>query len=215
MNTEDMHMKETLIGGAGAEAIAGIGAVSLSVIGLAHVYPDVLLAISGIAVGIGLLLEGSSLAVEHRKLLSLIAPDKLEHINVDMGMSVEVIAGLTAVVLGILSVLALNPNVLMPAAAIVVGTALLLSSGTTARLNALRLAGQNVEGPALHVAREMVNGSAMTEVLVGISAVVLGILALIGVAPTVLTLVAFLAIGGSLALSGSAIGGRLFGAIKA
>ncbi len=215
MNTEDLHMKETLIGGAGAEAIAGIGAVALSVIGLAHVYPDVLLAISGIAVGIGLLLEGSSLAVEHRKLLSLIAPDKLEHINVDMGMSVEVIAGLTAVVLGILSVLALNPDVLMPAAAIVVGTALLLSSGTTARLNALRLAGQDVEGPALHVAREMVNGSAMTEVLVGISAVVLGILALIGVVPTVLTLVAFLAIGGSLALSGSAIGGRLFGAIKA
>jgi len=215
MNTEDKHMKEALIGGAGAEAIAGIGAVALSVIGLAHIYPNLLLAVSGIAVGVGLLLKGSALAAEHRKLLALIAPNKLLRVTVDMGMSVEVIGGLVAIVLGILSVLALNASVLMPAAAIVVGTALLLASGTTARMNALRLATQDVEGTAMHVARELVNGSAMTEVLVGMGAIVLGILSLIGAAPTVLALVAFLSIGSSLALSGSTIGGRLFGAIKA
>ncbi|MEJ2060581.1 MAG: hypothetical protein P8Y64_08870 [Gammaproteobacteria bacterium] len=214
MNQTDMHMKEDLIGGSSIEAISGIGAVVLAIIGLAHLFPGEMLAISGIAVGAGLLFEGGSIAAEHKKLLTRIAPDKLEHINVDMGMSVELIGGLTAVVLGILSVLALDPMVLMPAAAIVVGTALILSSGTTVRMNTLRMASQDVEGTALHIAREAVNTSAMTQVFVGLGVVVLGILGLIGVAPMVLTLVAFLAIGASLALSGSAIGSRLFGAFK-
>lgn len=214
MNQTDMHMKEGLIGGAGAEALGGIGAAVLAIIGLAHIFPRDMLAVSGIAVGAALLFEGGAIAAEHKKLLARIAPDKLQHLNLDTGMSVEMIGGLSAVVLGILSVLALDPNVLMPAAAIVVGTALILSSSTTARMNALRLAAQDVEGTALHIAREAVNASAMTQVLVGMAAVVLGILALIGVASSVLALVAFLAIGASLALSGSSIGGRLFGALK-
>jgi hypothetical protein len=214
MNHAEVHMKEGLIGGASVEAVSGIGAAVLAIIGLANIFPGAMLAIAGIAVGAGLLFEGGAIAAEHKQLLARIATDKLEHINVDMGMSVELAAGLTAVVLGILSILGLDPQVLMPAAAIVVGTALVLGSGTTARMNALRMAAQEVEGTALHVAREAVNASAMTQVLVGMAAVVLGILALIGMAANVLTLVAFLAIGASLALSGSAIGGRLFGALK-
>lgn len=212
MNQSDIHMKEGLIGGSSVETIGGIGAVVLSIIGLAHIFSGEMLAISGIAVGAGLLFEGGAIAAEHKKLLARIAPDKIQHLNVDMGMSVELIGGLTAVVLGILSVLALDPQVLMPAAAVVVGAALILSSTTTQRFNALRMAADDIEGPALHVAREAVNASAMTQVLVGLGAVVLGILALIGIESLILTLVAFLAIGASLALSGSAIGGRLFGA---
>jgi len=214
MNHAEVHMKEGLIGGASVEAVSGIGAAVLAIIGLANIFPGAMLAIAGIAVGAGLLFEGGAIAAEHKQLLARIATDKLEHINVDMGMSVELAAGLTAVVLGILSILGLDPQVLMPAAAIVVGTALVLGSGTTERMNALRLATQDVESTALHVAREAVNASAMTQVLVGMGAVVLGILALIGMSANVLTLVAFLAIGASLALSGSAIGGRLFGALK-
>ena len=214
MNQAQLHMKEALIGGSSVEAVSGIGAAVLAIIGLANIFPGVMLAIAGIAVGAGLLFEGGAIAAEHKNLLARIAPDKLEQINVDMGMSVELTAGLATIVLGILSVLALDPRVLMPSAAIVTGAALILGSGTTTRMNALRLASQDIEGTALHVAREAVNASAMTQVLVGMGAVVLGILALIGVATDVLTLVAFLAIGASLALSGSAIGGRLFGALK-
>lgn len=214
MNHAEVHMKEGLIGGASVEAISGIGAAVLTIIGLANIFPGAMLAIAGIAVGVGLLFEGGAIAAEHKQLLARITTDKLEHINVDMGMSVELTAGLAATVLGILSILGLDPHVLMPAAAIVTGVALVLGSGTTARMNALRMASQEMEGTALHVAREVVNTSAMTQALVGMAAVVLGILALIGMATDVLALVAFLAIGASLALSGSAIGGRLFGALK-
>lgn len=215
MNANVSYLKDDLIAGASAEALSGGAAGVLAIIGLAHVYPTALLAISGIAIGAGLMLEGASIAAEHKKLILAIAQDKWEHINVDMGMSVELLGGLSAIVLGILSVLGLDPTILMPAAAIIVGTSVLLSSGTMARMNALRLAANDIEGPLLHAAREIVNASAMTQVLVGMGAIVLGILAIIGIASTTLTLIAFLALGSSLAISGSAIGGRIFGAFKA
>jgi len=214
MNEMEMHMKEALIGGASIETLCGIGAVVLTILGLAHLFPNGMLAVSGIAIGAGLLFEGAAIAAEHKKLLARIAPDKLQHLNVNMGMSVELIGGLTALVLGILSVLGLDVPVLMPAASVVVGTTLLLSSGTTVRMNTLRMANAEVEGAALHITREIVGGSAMTQIFVGLGAVVLGILGLIDVATTYLALVAFLAIGASLALSGSAVGGRLLSAFK-
>ena len=43
MNQMDLHMKEGLVAGAGVEAISGIGAVVLTIIGLAHVFPELLL----------------------------------------------------------------------------------------------------------------------------------------------------------------------------
>lgn len=214
MNQADIVMKEGLIGGSSVEAIAGIGGVVLAIIGLAHVFPEVLLAIAGITVGAGLMFEGGAIAGEHKELLAHIAPNNLQHLNVDMGMSVEIIGGLSAVVLGILSILTIVPQILMPSAAIVAGSALILSSTTTQRFNALRMAADEVEGAAQLIAREVVNASSLTQVLVGLGALVLGIVALVGVKPIVLSLVAFLAIGVSLALSGSAIGGRLLEAFK-
>ena len=47
------------------------------------------------------------------------------------------------------------------------------------------------------------------QALVGAGAVVLGILAVIGFAPVVLNLVAFLALGGALLLGGSALATRM------
>lgn len=214
MNTAELHMKEALVGGSGVEAVCGIAAVVLPILGLAHVIPSVMLAISGIAVGVGLLFEGGAIAAEHKKLLARIAESKAQELEVDTGMSVELVGGLAAIVLGILSVLDLAPMVLMPVSAIVVGTALILGSGTMVRMNALRVAASGQEAKMEHLAREVVNTSAGTQVFVGMGAVVLGILALIGVASSVLSLVAFLCIGASMTLSGSAIGGRLMGVFK-
>lgn len=214
MSVANLHMKETLVGGSSLESVSGVGAVVLAIIGLAHILPAVMLAISGIAVGAALMFEGGAIAAEHRKLIARIAEGKLQHINLDMGMSVELIGGLAATVLGILSLLTLAPAVLMPSAAVVAGAALVLSSGTTSRMNALRLTDSDVESRALYIAREAVNTSAVTQLFVGLAAAVLGILGLIGIAPGTLSLVAFLSIGAALTLNGSAIGSRVFGALK-
>lgn len=214
MDTTELHMKEALVGGSGVEAVCGIAAVVLPILGLADVIPGIMLAISGIAVGVGLLFEGGAIAAEHKKLVARITETKLQELEVDTGMSVELVGGLAAIVLGILSVLTLAPMVLMSVSAIVVGTALILSSGTTVRMNALRLAASSQESRVQNLARDVVNTSAGTQVFIGVGAVVLGILALIGIASQVLALVAFLCIGSSMALSGSALGSRLMGALK-
>lgn len=217
MNTADKHLKEELIGGSSIESVGGIAAIVLAILGLASILPHVLLSIAAIAVGAGLLVEGSAIAAEHKKLMAMLAEETLEEVNLDMGMSVELVGGLAAIVLGILSLLTVVPQVLMPAAAVVVGAALILSSGTTQRMNAVRLQAARKsqdESTAMHVAREAVNTSAATQIFVGLGAVVLGILGLINIAPVELALVAFLSIGASLALSGSAIGSRLYGTLK-
>lgn len=217
MNATDTHLREGLIGGASAESIAGSAAIVLTIIGLAGILSHALLSIAAIAVGVGLLVQGGAVAAEHKELMAKLASETMEEVNLDMGISVELAGGLAAIVLGILSLLTVDPVVLMPAASVIVGGALLLSSGTTQRMNAIRLEGarnSHDQGMAARIAREAVNTSAAAQSFIGIGAVVLGILGLIGLVPYQLALVAFLAAGASMALSGSAIGSRLYSALK-
>lgn len=217
MNAVDTHLREGLIGGASAESIAGGAAIVLTIVGLAGILPHAVLAISAMAIGAGLLVKGGAVAAEHRELMTRLSDQNLEEINMDVGISVELAGGLAAIVLGILSLLTIDPAILMPAAAVIVGGALLLSSGSTQRMNAIRMEGARKNqdaGMAARIAREAVNTSAAAQGFIGLGAVVLGILGLIGLVPYQLALVAFLAAGASMALSGSAIGSRLYGALK-
>jgi hypothetical protein len=216
MHATDTHLKEGLIGGASAESIAGIAAIVLTVVGLANILPHALLSVAAIAVGAGLLVQGSAVAAEHKQLVALLAEDTMEEVNLDTGISVELAGGLAAIVMGILSLLMVAPAVLMPATAVVVGGTLLFSSGTTQRMNAVRLqhARESQDRNLVaKVTRELVNTSAAAQGFIGLGAVVLGILGLISIAPFELALVALLASGASMALSGSAIGSRLYGAL--
>ncbi len=74
--------------------------------------------------------------------------------------------------------------------------------------NALRLP-DNISQKTRAAAREAVYGAAGAQILIGAGAVVLGILALIGYDWVTLTLIAFLALGGTALLSASAVGGRM------
>ena len=216
MNAADTHLREGLVGGASAESIAGGAAIVLAIVGLAGILSNAVLSIAAIAVGAGLLIQGGAVAAEHKDLMNHLAGSTLDEVNLDTGISVELAGGLAAIVLGILSLLSVDAGILLPAAAVVVGGSLLLSSGTTQRMNALRLEGvQHGQDHdlAARLTREAVNASAATQGFIGLGAMVLGILGLIGIVPFQLALVAFLAIGASMALSGSAIGSRLYSAL--
>jgi hypothetical protein len=64
------------------------------------------------------------------------------------------------------------------------------------------------------VAREAVSGAAAVQVLTGTGAAFLGILALVGINPMVLSLVALLAVGASLVLCGTAISSRTLSLLR-
>ena len=68
MPQENIHrnmayrMRAIAMGNSFAEAVSGIGAITLAIIGLAHVASGALLSIATIIVGLALLFEGGAIA---------------------------------------------------------------------------------------------------------------------------------------------------------
>lgn len=198
------------------EAGSGLAVMVLAIIGLAGASPTFMVAIGGIALGAALLIEGGAVAGEYSKLLSMTTEGRFEAAELGGGMTTELIAGGAALVLGILALLHLAPLTLMPIAVITVGAALVLTSGAVMRLNDVKVQAIGLSATAQRVTHAAVSSAAGAQVFVGVGSIVLGILALT-TAPgsaAMLTLVALLALGASVTLSGTAVAGRLMRAFS-
>jgi hypothetical protein len=170
----------TVLGGSVIEGIAGGGAVVLTIIG----------RFSNLQVPTN---EGRRTYPEPGK-----------------GITAEFLGGITGVVLGILSLLGLVPLVLLPVAAILYGTVMVMGAASTARLNEFEFR-QHADYPEhdKNRARGAVTATSDLQMMVGIGGIALGILALVSVAPIALTFVAMLALGASVLASGTAYSGRM------
>lgn len=161
-----------------------------------------------IAIGAGLIAAGGTIAGRYESLLFRPEPTAVRR-EIAGGMGMEAVAGAAAVVLGILALLGRDPITLLAASAITVGAGLLMAGGSMARLES-RMRWE----VARHSERRMedvVYASSGSELIVGVGAIILGILALTGIDPLTLSLVAVLSIGASLLMSGSSSASRLFG----
>ncbi len=198
--------REVAAGGSFVEAIAGTGAVILAVLGLAGVLPVTFASIAMIALGGALLLEGGSIGAR----LYVAMSREGQEVPSDLmgGLGAESLAGIAALALGVLALIGVDTMVMLTAAAIVLGAGLLFGSAATWRVNYPRISGYARSDTAGYVAREAVHAASGAHALVGIGAIILGVLAALGNSPLTLTLVAVLAIGGAIVLSGAAIGGR-------
>jgi hypothetical protein len=211
---ENRVLAEFVASGSSVEALGGAAAVVLGILGLSGVFPLYLAPIAVIAVGGALLLEGAAIASRFGGLLSALTDGRTGEISLAGGVSTGFIAGATGIVLGILSLLGLYPAVLAPIAIIVFGGALVLGAGMEARLTHLEAVHAGAHEIAQEVTREAVLVATGTQVLVGLGIVTLGIIALSGVFPIVLTLVALLALGGSILLSGTALASRMLTVLR-
>jgi hypothetical protein len=215
VSTAEMgHGKESSLqyvaGGSLVEAIGGLGAVILGIVGLAGVAPQLLASVAALAIGAALLAEGGSLASRYSDFTGPYGSQE-----VGTGVTAELVGGMAGVALGILAILGVEPLVLLAVAAIVFGAALLIGSTATARMNDLRQsASAGMSDRARQVAREAVSGATGAQVLVGLAAVALGILALVAGARETLILIAMLAVGGSILLTGSAVGARIMSLVR-
>jgi len=196
--------------GAFAEAAAGIGAVTLAILALAGVLPVAFSGIATIVVGAALILEGAAIS---KRLYDTRSRAGLPT-EVTGGVSAESLAGIGGIVLGILYLAGVYPKIILPVAIIVLGAGAMLGGLATSRANALAArepVGSETKTKVLH---ESVFVAADAHGVVGVGAIVLGIIALTGAAPFVLCLIALLAIGATEALSGSAIGSRFMTAAE-
>ncbi|HEX5181191.1 MAG TPA: hypothetical protein VFW04_17805 [Gemmatimonadaceae bacterium] len=196
---------------AATESITGAIAVVLAILGLIGVLSGVFAAVSTIAVGVALAVAGSALATHYGKTLR--TNDLVyERHEGERGMRMEALAAVAGVVLGILALIGVSALTLLPVAAIVLGGALLMVGGSAARVESL-MRSEVVSGSRgmLEHAPYVATGS---DLLVGVGAVVLGILGLSGHNPQTLTLIAMLGIGAAVLLNGSTIAARLFGLVS-
>jgi hypothetical protein len=189
--------------------------VVLALLGLSGVRPDYTLPVATIAAGIAFLLEGAAVMMRFSKLLRETSKNRIERAEFGTGLSSEFLGGITGTVLGILALLSYHPLVLVPVSALAYGLTLMLSSGLTARLNSLELEGMEESTRFKRIAHEALSATTGLEFALGVGVIVLGIIALSGTAPMVLSLVAMLAVGISGFLAGAAVTTRMLSISKA
>jgi hypothetical protein len=198
------------------DAIGGIATVVLAILGLAGVQSELMVSIVTIVFGAALLIQGGAMLSEYvylafpSAMTSPMGATSSPEVNGVGSLSALFLVGAAGIVLGILALVGIYPGTLTAVAVIAFGAALVVSCNAVWNLQSLRpsmpMAGGNTwhSGSAM-VAAEMASGSAGIQALAGLAAVVLGILAVIGMKPGVLIFVALLVLGTTLVLTGTAM----------
>lgn len=192
-------------GGSTIGAVAGAGGMVLAILGLIGLIPFTMLAIATIAVGAGMFLSGLTISASIGQAVEEAGGSAADYSAVGGGLSTEVVGGATGIVLGILALIGTSPMVLIPAAVIALGAADFFGAGATSQLQSMSMRrGRHHPGVSQGMA-----GASGTKAFIGIGVSALGILALAGMSPLTLSLIAFVALGTSMLVSGAAIGGQM------
>jgi hypothetical protein len=199
----------TVFMGSASGGMVALGAVVLSIVGLAGVFPTILLGIATIAIGAGLLLKGGAASARLPRLMrETVETSTFQRAELDTGIAVETLGGLAGIVLGILALSLVAPVTLSAVAAVIFGGSLVLGSGMDFRLNTLEVAGRMGESTR-QWDRKTVARAAYLQMVAGLAAIALGIIALSGFLPLSLTLVAMLSVSGAYFLTNAALTRRL------
>jgi hypothetical protein len=174
-----------------AEAIGGIAAVILAVVGLAGILGNLMASIATIVIGAGILVEGWAVGASYRQ-VSTTNPMAGQFAGLNGALTAEFLGGVAGIVLGILALFRLGPDTLLAVALLVFGATLLLSSLAASQAQ-WRLS-SFTQGDTRAWPAGAVPAVQSGQLLAGLGAVVLGILAVIGLAPITLILVGLLSL---------------------
>lgn len=196
---------KALFSGFAGKGLLGLGAISLTIIGLAGVAPHYMMTIGAICVGVALLWEGSSVLSEFNRVVS--GATFGSRVRIEAGTLTLCAGGLGGLVLSILALLGFHPLGLVSIAAIAYGAALLVGSYVTYGIELALPWNEKRPTETFPGSRAAASG---VEDLAGVGSVVLGIIAL-GTAAAYalpLNLIAMLAIGCAALFSGAVTGGE-------
>jgi hypothetical protein len=191
------------------ETGGGIALIVLSILALAKMDPMLLNAIAVILAGIALLIEDGSVSSKYNGALS--PAYRLQASTTPGGVSAGTLAGISGIVLGILAILGVAAVTLTAVAIVIFGAALLFDLAARAQITALMTLNWQSSGESARsavAAASSINSSAM---LVSAALITLGILALAGLASSLLITVALLGLGAYLFLQNAAFARSLFG----
>jgi hypothetical protein len=164
------------------ETIGSIATIALAIVGLSGIWSTVMAAIATIVVGAAFLSEGGAIGAS-----ALARSSNFETVDLEASTapSGAFLGGVGGIILGILALLGIVAPTLLAVALIVFGATFLVSSVS---MGGMWSTGGQVMG--------------------GLAAIVLGILAVCGVSELVLILVGLLVLGGTGLFAGSLLGVR-------
>jgi len=216
ITSRDSAFRETAVYGGLIDAIGGLATIVIAIVGLSGVNAPMLAAIATIVFGAALLIQGGTMLSEYARIMFPAGSTATQVEGFGGGsLSVVFLVAVAGIVLGVLALLGIQPTALIPIATIAFGSALLLSSNTVWQLHALGQESLRSKAGAIPssgdtLACELAFGSAGVQGLAGLAVIVLGVLALVGVANGLtLNLVAFVALGATLLLTGGALSATL------
>lgn len=212
----EKQLERVVLSGSTTELLGGAATAILALIGLAGTVPTNMAAVASIALGAAFIFSSGMLGAEYRKVMSHTSNTPWSAAEYGGGLGVQAVAGIAAVMLGILALLAVDPAVLLSTSAIVLGAGMLFGSGAVARIAAVRPEREEAADPVSgRITRQLAVGASGGQSLIGFGAVLLGILGLLDYVPVLLVLTSLLGLGLVSLVSGSAMAGRvlsLFGA---
>ncbi len=197
-----------------AEGIAGGCAIILALLGLMNIMPELTLSISVIVMGVGFLLEGETISARVLRLFGKSGRNPLQEEQPGVGVTAEFVAGITGAALGIIALLGLYPLIAIAISVIAYGSALIFGSGLNARLNDLEIESSGEPVCFTRIVCEALSSSSGVEFLFGLSAGILGMIALTGMEAVMTNSIALLIVGASGFLNGAAITARMSRARK-
>jgi hypothetical protein len=201
-----------------ADAIGGIATIILAIIALAGVHPEIMLPIATIVFGAALLIQGGTMLSEYASIIFPAGSATASPEQFGVGsLSSLFLVGVAGIVLGILALLGITPSILTAIAVIAFGSALMLTSNSVRHLYMMQSCASWSGAPragAELLAGEMASGSAGVQMLAGLAAIVLGILAVLGMNQNILTLAALIVLGATVILTGSALSGLVIGFMR-
>jgi len=210
--TESIRTETAAYGGL-VDAVGGIATVVLAIIALAGIREDVLMPIAVIVFGAALLIQGGAMLSEFAQVSLPVSFANSEQFGAG-NLSTMFLVGAAGIVLGVLALVGIAAAELIAVSVIAFGAALLLSSNSVRHLYMVRstaMRSTDLNDGTQLLAGEMASGSAGVQLVAGLAAIVLGILAVTGAHAEVLIPSALIVLGATVVLSGSTLSGIVLG----
>jgi hypothetical protein len=164
---QERHAMEWVAGGSETEEITSAGAIALAIVGLSGVLSPLMLAISTLIFGVGLLFQGGVMGYRLKTIASNTGSGTVGKVGIGGGVTGGLIGGGAGVVFGILGILGVYPMILLPIAAIAFGVSMILEGAAVSRLNKLELSQAcDMEQPR-HIGRTAVRSSVGLQIFLG------------------------------------------------
>jgi len=180
------------------ELVASLAVIVLAIYGLAGA-PSSFLGITTIVFGVALLLfGGEAMATIHRQVGRRSQTLAMTAMG---GWSTVFLAGFAGIVLGVLALLDIAATSLVSIALIVFGGAFLISSRAARNLQAFVLNSMEADPSMRQFAEDVSMDATGLQMMAGVTAIILGILAITGIDQTVLVFVGLLELGCASALA--------------